>query len=56
MLKGAVMQKVAEKRFQRELGQCSGTQPDPLVVCIGGTHGNEPAGGAGVGDCPAKVT
>lgn len=44
MLKGAVLQKVAEKRFQRELGRYSGKQPGPLVVCIGGIHGNEPAG------------
>ncbi len=44
MLRGAVLQKVEEKRFQRELGRYSGRQPGPLVICIGGIHGNEPAG------------
>jgi succinylglutamate desuccinylase len=28
----------------RELGRYGGTTPGPLVICIGGMHGNEPAG------------
>ena len=28
----------------RELGSYGGTLPGPLVICIGGMHGNEPAG------------
>jgi succinylglutamate desuccinylase len=28
----------------RELGSYGGTTPGPLVICIGGMHGNEPAG------------
>ncbi|MGE0681713.1 MAG: succinylglutamate desuccinylase/aspartoacylase family protein [Candidatus Binatia bacterium] len=28
----------------RELGGYGGTTPGPLVICIGGMHGNEPAG------------
>jgi succinylglutamate desuccinylase len=28
----------------RELGRYSGQEPGPLVICIGGMHGNEPAG------------
>lgn len=44
MLKGAVVQSVTEKRFHREIGRYTGKLPGPLVVCIGGIHGNEPAG------------
>lgn len=44
MLKSAVVQSVIEKRFRREIGRYSGKQPGPLVICIGGIHGNEPAG------------
>lgn len=44
MLKSAVLQSVPEKKFHRELGRFSGKQPGPLVICIGGIHGNEPAG------------
>lgn len=44
MLKSAVVQSVAAKRFQREIGRYGGRQPGPLVICIGGIHGNEPAG------------
>lgn len=44
MLREAVLQTVEEKRFQRELGRYSGGKPGPLVICIGGIHGNEPAG------------
>jgi predicted deacylase len=28
----------------RELGRYGGSSPGPLVICIGGMHGNEPAG------------
>ncbi|MDX2043036.1 MAG: succinylglutamate desuccinylase/aspartoacylase family protein [Acidobacteriota bacterium] len=38
------MQSIHEKKFHRELGRFSGKQPGPLVICIGGIHGNEPAG------------
>lgn len=44
MLKSAVVKSITEKKFQRELGRYSGKQPGPLVICIGGIHGNEPAG------------
>ncbi len=44
MLKSAVLQSIPEKKFHRELGRFSGKQPGPLVICIGGIHGNEPAG------------
>jgi succinylglutamate desuccinylase len=44
MLKHAVLQSVPEKKFHRELGRFSGQKPGPLVICIGGIHGNEPAG------------
>ena len=44
MLKSAVIQSVHEKKFHREIGRYSGKQPGPLVICIGGIHGNEPAG------------
>jgi succinylglutamate desuccinylase len=30
--------------FPRELGRYGGTAAGPLVVCVGGLHGNEPAG------------
>lgn len=35
---------VAERVFQRQIGSYGGAAPGPLVVCIGGIHGNEPAG------------
>jgi len=44
MLKSAVIQSIQEKKFHRELGRYSGKQPGPLLICIGGIHGNEPAG------------
>jgi succinylglutamate desuccinylase len=44
MLKSAVIQAITEKKFQREPGRYSRKQPGPLVICIGGIHGNEPAG------------
>ena len=28
----------------RELGRCVGRQPGPTLICLGGLHGNEPAG------------
>jgi succinylglutamate desuccinylase len=28
----------------RELGRCIGQQPGPTLICLGGLHGNEPAG------------
>lgn len=30
--------------FPREIGTYSGRAPGPLIICIGGMHGNEPAG------------
>ena len=30
--------------FPREIGSYSGQAPGPLIICIGGMHGNEPAG------------
>src|SRR5271166_6507904 len=30
--------------FPRELGRHVGQTPGPLVICVGGMHGNEPAG------------
>lgn len=44
MFKSAVIQSVVEKRFHREIGRYGGGQSGPLVICIGGIHGNEPAG------------
>lgn len=44
MFKSAVIHSVANKRFHREIGRYGGSHPGPLVVCIGGIHGNEPAG------------
>ncbi|MBS1809981.1 MAG: succinylglutamate desuccinylase/aspartoacylase family protein [Acidobacteria bacterium] len=35
---------VATKKFQRWLGSYGNGQKGPLVICIGGIHGNEPAG------------
>jgi predicted deacylase len=35
---------VGERVFQRQIGSYGGATPGPLVVCIGGIHGNEPAG------------
>ncbi len=32
----------------RELGRCVGRQPGPTLICIGGLHGNEPAGVWGI--------
>lgn len=44
MLKSTMIQSIGEKKFQRELGRYLGKLPGPLVICIGGIHGNEPAG------------
>ena len=44
MLKNAIISSLMEKKFQREIGRYFGKQPGPLVICIGGIHGNEPAG------------
>ncbi|HEU5236679.1 MAG TPA: succinylglutamate desuccinylase/aspartoacylase family protein [Pyrinomonadaceae bacterium] len=33
-----------EHQFRRELGTYGGQTAGPLVICIGGIHGNEPAG------------
>lgn len=33
-----------EHEFKRELGNYGGQKAGPLVICIGGIHGNEPAG------------
>jgi len=33
-----------ERQFRRELGTYGGQTAGPLVICIGGIHGNEPAG------------
>lgn len=30
--------------FPREIGSYGGREPGPLIICIGGMHGNEPAG------------
>ncbi|MGO9055812.1 MAG: succinylglutamate desuccinylase/aspartoacylase family protein [Candidatus Binataceae bacterium] len=30
--------------FPREIGRYGGQAPGPLIICIGGMHGNEPAG------------
>ena len=35
---------ITRRRFQRRIGSYGGYAPGPLVVCIGGIHGNEPAG------------
>ena len=32
------------KDLPRELGRCVGRQPGPTLICLGGLHGNEPAG------------
>ncbi|HXR35017.1 MAG TPA: succinylglutamate desuccinylase/aspartoacylase family protein [Candidatus Binataceae bacterium] len=34
----------AQSDFPRELGRHIGQTPGPLVICVGGMHGNEPAG------------
>jgi predicted deacylase len=34
----------AANDFPRELGTYGGQKPGPLIICIGGMHGNEPAG------------
>lgn len=44
MLKTTMIESSAERKFQRELGRYLGKLPGPLVICIGGIHGNEPAG------------
>lgn len=32
----------------REMGRCVGRQPGPTLICLGGLHGNEPAGVLGI--------
>jgi predicted deacylase len=34
----------AANDFPRQIGWYGGQQPGPLIICIGGMHGNEPAG------------
>ncbi len=44
MFKEATVRQLKREEFQRELGRYGGIVPGPLVICIGGIHGNEPAG------------
>ena len=36
--------RVSLRNLPRELGRIVGDQPGPTLLCIGGLHGNEPAG------------
>lgn len=44
MLAHALVTTQAPPQFHRIIGTYGGTAPGPLVICIGGIHGNEPAG------------
>jgi succinylglutamate desuccinylase len=44
MLNQAIDESDVKHQFQRELGTYGGQTAGPLVICIGGIHGNEPAG------------
>jgi succinylglutamate desuccinylase len=44
MLSQTINESEVEHEFQRELGTYGGQTAGPLVICIGGIHGNEPAG------------
>jgi succinylglutamate desuccinylase len=44
MTGSSVADVVINHKFQRILGTYGGYAPGPLLVCIGGIHGNEPAG------------
>ncbi|KAA3608648.1 MAG: hypothetical protein DWQ01_11125 [Planctomycetota bacterium] len=43
-MSGGVTTRSRDSRFRRVIGRYSGRQPGPLLVCMGGMHGNEPAG------------
>jgi succinylglutamate desuccinylase len=52
----------ASRREQRLLGWLRGSEPGPMLIVVGGLHGNEPSGVAGlervlarVGDDPAAI-
>ncbi|HNJ39741.1 MAG TPA: succinylglutamate desuccinylase/aspartoacylase family protein, partial [Acidobacteriota bacterium] len=44
MLAHALVTTQAPPQFHRIIGTYGGTAPGPQVICIGGIHGNEPAG------------
>ncbi len=35
---------VPSTRMERRIGSYGGTRPGPLLICVGGIHGNEPSG------------
>lgn len=41
---GAIAAPLDLSDLPRELGRCVGRQPGPTLICLGGLHGNEPAG------------
>lgn len=42
-------------RVPRELGRVVGRQPGPTLICLGGLHGNEPAGVLGIQRALARL-
>ncbi|MBX7222272.1 MAG: succinylglutamate desuccinylase/aspartoacylase family protein [Blastocatellia bacterium] len=44
MLTDVMAEPVAHLQWERKLGSFRGSRRGPMVICIGGIHGNEPAG------------